>query len=174
MKYKKITGNISKNGDTDPQSATGGSLTIGQTYTINTYNSGDDFTNVGAPSNATGVKFIATGDTPADWTNSSQLDYDNGNLNFTINQNSLGNIWVELISNGTYNIKSSGLFGADMKKIEVLISSGYTSSDAVPVSVVSRLVGGDDSTIPIYLLKPNGAAPADDFEQTSIEIRIYP
>jgi hypothetical protein len=53
---------------------TSGTLTIGKRYRINTYISSDDFTNVGAASNATGVEFIATGTTPTTWTNSSVLN----------------------------------------------------------------------------------------------------
>ena len=51
---------------------TSGSLVIGNTYTIMTYNIGDDFTNVGG-TNVSGNTFIATGTTPTTWTNSSIL-----------------------------------------------------------------------------------------------------
>jgi hypothetical protein len=37
---------------------------------------GDDFLNVGAPSNTEGVTFTATGTTPTDWSNASQLSYE--------------------------------------------------------------------------------------------------
>lgn len=53
--------------------ATSGTLTVGQRYRITTFVAGDDFTNVGAGSNATGVEFVATGTTPTTWTNSSTL-----------------------------------------------------------------------------------------------------
>lgn len=52
---------------------TSGTLTVGVTYRIYNYISDDDFTNVGAPSNATDITFVATGTTPTRWTNSSQL-----------------------------------------------------------------------------------------------------
>jgi hypothetical protein len=52
---------------------TSGELVTGQTYKILTYNPGDDFTNVGATSNSTGVSFVATGTTPTVWTNLSEL-----------------------------------------------------------------------------------------------------
>jgi len=52
---------------------TSGSLEIGSRYLINSYQYGDDFTNVGAPSNANGVEFVASGTTPAVWTNGSSL-----------------------------------------------------------------------------------------------------
>lgn len=52
---------------------TSGSLIVGDTYTIKTFVAGDNFTNVGAGSNSSGVTFIATGTTPTTWTNSSIL-----------------------------------------------------------------------------------------------------
>lgn len=55
----------------DGTTATSGTLTVGKKYRINTFVAGDDFTNVGAASNATGVEFVATGNTPTTWTNSS-------------------------------------------------------------------------------------------------------
>ena len=50
-----------------------GTLVIGQSYFINLFKAGDDFTNVGASSNATGVSFFATGTTPTIWANGSAL-----------------------------------------------------------------------------------------------------
>jgi hypothetical protein len=50
-----------------------GSLLVGHQYTISDYNAGDDFTNVGASVNGSGVTFIATGTTPTTWTNNSVL-----------------------------------------------------------------------------------------------------
>lgn len=46
---------------------TSGSLTIGNRYRLGTYVSNDDFTNCGATSNATGVEFTATANTPSHW-----------------------------------------------------------------------------------------------------------
>lgn len=51
-----------------------GSLTTDKYYKISTYVIGDDFTNVGAPSNDKDVIFKATGTTPAIWTGSSILN----------------------------------------------------------------------------------------------------
>jgi len=53
--------------------ATAGSLVIGQNYVILAFAAGDDFTNVGALMNATGVRFTATGTTPTSWANGSSL-----------------------------------------------------------------------------------------------------
>ena len=50
---------------------TSGTLEVGQRYRITDFQSGDDFTNVGAGSNANDIEFIATGTTPTTWSNSS-------------------------------------------------------------------------------------------------------
>lgn len=52
---------------------TSGALVVGKKYRIHTFVAGDDFTNVGAASNATGVDFVATGTTPTSWASSSVL-----------------------------------------------------------------------------------------------------
>ena len=52
---------------------TSGSLVIGKEYVIDTWNTDDDFTNVGAASNANSVRFVATGATPTKWLASSSL-----------------------------------------------------------------------------------------------------
>lgn len=54
-------------------SATSGDLAKGRRYLLETFLAGDDFTNVGAGSNATGVIFIATGTTPTTWSHASVL-----------------------------------------------------------------------------------------------------
>ena len=52
---------------------TSGTLTNNMWYQIVEFVAGDDFGNVGAGSNATGVVFKSTGTTPTTWTNSSKL-----------------------------------------------------------------------------------------------------
>lgn len=51
-----------------------GTLEIGQRYKISIYVSGDDFTNVGASANISGIEFNATGTTPTAWINGSYLN----------------------------------------------------------------------------------------------------
>jgi len=51
----------------------GGLLVVGNRYVISDFHAGDDFTNVGAASNATGVIFVASGTTPTTWSNNSVL-----------------------------------------------------------------------------------------------------
>jgi len=52
---------------------TSGTLDANTYYTIKTYETDDDFTNLGAASNADGVTFLATGTTPTTWTNGSAV-----------------------------------------------------------------------------------------------------
>ena len=52
---------------------TSGTLTVGIRYRMNDWKTADDFTNVGAPSNADGVEFTAIGTTPTTWAASSIL-----------------------------------------------------------------------------------------------------
>ena len=53
--------------------ATTGALVVGKRYTLTTFVAGDDFTNVGAASNESGVSFTATGTAPTTWTNGSTV-----------------------------------------------------------------------------------------------------
>lgn len=61
--------NVIPNGTT----YTTGVLEVGFVYEITDYQAGDDFLNVGASANATGVTFTATASAPDDWTNGSEL-----------------------------------------------------------------------------------------------------
>jgi hypothetical protein len=65
-------------------------LIIGETYTITTYQNGDDFSNIAnvitGDINTTGCVFIATGQTPTVWNNYSELS-------------SLGNLIVDVLEN---------------------------------------------------------------------------
>lgn len=65
-------------------SKTSGHLVKGRWYTITTYVGGDDFTNVGAESNANGVVFRATGTIPTTWTHASVLTFP-GSISLIIN-----------------------------------------------------------------------------------------
>lgn len=66
---------------------------IGETYTIDTYVSGDDFSNIANVTsgtiNVTGCQFIATGETPTNWDNGSTLT-SSGNLVASVLENNLG------------------------------------------------------------------------------------
>ena len=61
-------------------------LAPGTKYYIRTYEAGDDFTNVGAASNATGIVFTATSTTPTTWTKGSVLQKVLAEFDVQINQ----------------------------------------------------------------------------------------
>lgn len=61
---------------------TAGVVVTGKRYRIMAFIAGDDFTNIGAGSNATGVTFTASGTTPTTWTNASELQEITGNIAF--------------------------------------------------------------------------------------------
>jgi hypothetical protein len=70
-----------------------GAFIIGETYSIDNYVLGDDFSNianvVSGTINVTGCQFIATGETPTNWTNGSSLT-SSGNFVVTVLENNLG------------------------------------------------------------------------------------
>jgi hypothetical protein len=72
-KYKPV-GVVVESGGLEAEK-TSGTLTIGATYILDDWITNDDFTNVGAASNADGVIFVATGTTPTTWTNSSVVHH---------------------------------------------------------------------------------------------------
>jgi hypothetical protein len=82
------TGSITGNNETFL-----GQLIIGETYTISTYNSPDDFSNIAnvqtGAINQTGCTFIATGSTPNYWGADSELISD-GDLIVDVLENTLG------------------------------------------------------------------------------------
>ena len=73
---------------------------IGETYTIDTYVSGDSFSNIANVTSGvidtTGCVFIATGETPTNWNNGSTL-VSSGDLVVTVLENNLGYDieWIE-------------------------------------------------------------------------------
>jgi hypothetical protein len=95
---------------------TSGSLITGRKYLIQNFHTGDDFTNVGAPSNATGVIFTATGTAPTTWTNGSILQQVNFPGNFSIQD---GLFQAELLASDT--VPLSDLF-------ELRVSLSVTAS----------------------------------------------
>ncbi len=165
--YKVFTALLTQSGADNPDSATSGTLSIGRTYEITDYQLGDDFTNVGAPSNANGVIFIATGDTPLVWTNSSELFWDYGVPVVTILENTIGNVWFNYDVTGSYILKSSGLFTNN--KTHLTMQAFLYGPDE------DRRIGiSTNDTSSIQIITTNGLVPANNnLENTSIEIRVY-
>lgn len=118
---------------------TSGQLVIGKRYRITSYLSGDDFTNVGAASNASGVEFVATGTTPTNWTATSTLtrigalaawDFETG-VGFQLHDRSTNNYHATLAG-------SPAPYWTMPRRRGVLYASGSFSS-----GVATRLLIGD-------------------------------
>ena len=110
--YKVFTGLLTQSGGDDPQfliNTDNGNIIVGKTYEISNYDASDDFTNIGAPSNANGVKFIGTGTTATSWSGTTELNYNNAAPTVTILENTLGNVWFEYVNVGGYVFRSNGL-----------------------------------------------------------------
>lgn len=87
---------------------TSGTLIIGKKYRIKTWITTDDFTNVGAASNANGIEFIATGATPTTWVNSSVLVQIGCVLD--LSSDGIGhNTWVDTSGNNLMGVVSGAL-----------------------------------------------------------------
>jgi hypothetical protein len=108
--YKVYTALLTQSGGDNTASINNGPLTIGVTYEITDYVAGDDFTNVGAPSNENGVKFVATGTDPTNYSQGSELFYNLGAPVVTVLENTIGNIWFTYVDIGRYYLNSAALF----------------------------------------------------------------
>ena len=153
------------------------SLVIGGSYEITTYNSNDDFRNVGAASNATGVKFVATGTTPTIWTNKSVIRVDTGAPIVNILENTIGNIWWTYSAIGEYIANSDALFTSSKTTLQcnksVYSNSGIGLvlewSDANQIYIYSYAGIGKDTGQPD---PSNGLLNSDPYLDF-IEIRVY-
>jgi len=161
-------------------------LIVGETYTITNYNDGDDFSNIAniqAPGtiNATGSVFIATGEIPNVWSNSSELT-SSGDLVVDVLENTLGfDITWEHAPFGGYGY----YFGYDSQfgpfynrfpkgktDIKVATKYPYDGSYVVPLSGIGTMFD-KDASIFIDMYSP----PIDDFLNnpfyfTPVEIKI--
>lgn len=107
-----------------------GALIVGETYTITNYVAGDDFSNIAnvisGSINTTGCEFIATGEVPVIWTNSSQLE-SSGNIVAQVLENTLGfDIEWSIVSPGVYvgykNYAGGNGFFNDFPRSQVSVS----------------------------------------------------
>jgi hypothetical protein len=161
--YKVYAALLTQSGGDDVMSIGTGDLTIGVTYEIiDNAGSNWDFTNVGAPNNNIGTKFVATGTTPASWGIDGQLDYNTGTPVATVLENTLDfDVTYDYESNGAYVI--NGDF--DSNKTFVLINQTGSVSNQFStfvelgnVYIRTGLVSGNLNEL-LY--------------NTPIEIRVY-
>jgi len=167
--YNVYTATLTQNGGSSPSTASDGGnvIEIGQTYEITNNGSGTaDFTNIGAPNNNIGTKFVATGITPDNWGVTGELSYNNGAPVANVLENTIGNIWFEYQDVGTYNIKSNALFTNN----KVFI---YTEGIRLKEEVISSILFFNTSELTLLSTNIAFAAGNNLLEGTSIEIRVY-
>lgn len=174
---KKYVALLDQSGGDNPQTASNGSLVVGTSYEIYDYQPGDDFTNVGASSNATGVKFAATGTLPNNWTNGSTVLWNTGAPQVKVLENSLGNIWFGRDDVGLYSGILTGAF-VDGKTTMVFGNNpnnvSYANGD--------MSVFGSNFTYPDSFFLSSGRVDGDGnrdaydsiLQSAFLEIRVYP
>lgn len=118
---------------------TSGTLTIGKRYRINTYVSSDDFTNVGAASNATGVEFIATGTTPTDWTNSSVLNQIGCICEYK-GENISSQIWYEQQNSNNATVSGATVTNSSITQSTTTVDTGF--SPETELNGIKRIENG--------------------------------
>lgn len=170
--YKVYTALLTQSGGDSGASGYGFSLVVGVTYSIEVNDGSGDFTNVGAPNNNVGTKFVATGTTPSSWGNSGEVElgYNTGAPIATVLENTIGNIYYQYSGTGSYDINTEP---------EVLFPLGKTTSFISSVGddlyaaayVFLRHLAGDRMTIltqGVDMLDAN-----NQLNNTTIEIRVY-
>jgi hypothetical protein len=126
---------------------TSGALVVSKKYRITNFVAGDDFTNVGAASNATGVEFVATGTTPTTWTNASTLTVLGALCYPDPHANGTGNIWYDASGNGAnITLPASGVTwgqpAADTFPVKNLVASGALTTAAPVGGTAAAWKGG--------------------------------
>jgi hypothetical protein len=171
-----------------------GGLIVGETYTITSYVDGDDFSNIGdlvvstyGTINATNSVFIATGQIPENYSNSSELTSDGG-LIVDVLENTLGYDldWQQNPFEGFgYYVAVNSLTGPvyncfPRDKTEIITKFKYSFLGAevgLPPFITPNIISFDskDDIIIINVVDVNGGPgfPSDDLlYYTPIEIKI--
>jgi hypothetical protein len=169
--YNVFTALLTQSGGDGPEwyeSFDNGALPNGFSVEISDYQLGDDFTNIGAPSNENGVSFIINGTTAASWTGSTRLNYNTGAPVATVLENTIGNVWFTYEADGQYYLNSDGLF-IESKTTQFLNNSLYPDEG---FSYISNTLNTINNII-IYTIDI-GYSPSNGFlSNTPIEIRVY-
>lgn len=126
-------------------SATSGTLTTGKRYQIQTYEATDDFTNVGAAENASGVIFTTTGTTPTQWANASTL--------------------IEITTDVAYSASAATLEAA-LEATEAVVGVSVSKSGDAPIWLVEW-----DAAGAVALMTGGGALLTPESACVTSEIR---
>ena len=171
--YKVYTALLRQSGGDNPESTTSGTLDIGRTYEITSYQEGDDFTNVGAPSNNTGIKFVATGGTPSVWTNSSELSWNYGAPVVVVLENTIG--YITWGYNGDGNYGGYLISGFPLDKTYYSVNGRF--SDDGGASAYDAFLFSETDDFFVLTTWSNGGVQSNSLisnnQPLSIEIRVY-
>lgn len=176
--YKVYTALLTQSGGDDPvtwANNKNGGLVIGVTYEIANYANGDDFTNIGAPSNANGIKFVATGTTAASWSGATELNYNNGAPIVTVLENTIGDIWATYVGVGIYEIGANGLFIEDKTFYNSTLNNNMGRGGNGKF-LFYQIFRNDDNSIRLQSIDVdllNQVSGDSLFYKTPIEIRVY-
>lgn len=165
-------------------------LIVGETYTITSYNAGDDFSNIGqvvsGVMNTTGCEFIATGEIPLVWNNASILE-SAGNLIVDVIENNIGYDigWWEFMPGVYIGTKiydgylNGGLFNDwPRRETSVIITQSSQVLYAPPIGPVIQFAGPsswttkDDSLVIINWNYDTYESVSNWLYNTPIEIKI--
>lgn len=171
LSKRRFKANLSQAGTSNVQTITSGALTVGVSYEITDYNTGDDFTNVGAPSNALAVKFIATGTTPANFSNSSELTYNQGAPVAKIFDCPKGMTpFFQMNSKGSYNFYPQGI---EYTAEDMVIRIGTPSIQTYNAGAIYTNPNGDSpSPIEIRTTLPDTNPENDYLYHTLFEVEF--
>ena len=174
--YKVYTALLTQSGGDGPSNINEGLLTIGVTYEIGDESPGWDFTNVGAPNNIPGTKFVATGTTPNSWGSMEGnpgitiLIFNTGAPIATVLENTIGNIWFTYQGVGNYNVNSDGLFFLDKTYTVLQLIGDDSGSSPRRVGSVNQI---SNSALIFYNCDLTGTPLNGITDLSSIEIRVY-
>ena len=138
--YKVYTALLTQTGPDNPATTFDGGdpIIIGQTYEIvDNGGNGWDFTNIGAPNNNIGTKFVATGTTPANWGVNAQLDWNTATPVATVLENTIGNIWFNYITTGRYRATSDELFTLNKTYSTIESQANDTVGDGIKTATIT-------------------------------------
>ena len=128
-----------------------------------------DFTNIGAPDNEIGTKFVSIGGNPNSWGVNmvGELTYDQGAPVVTVLEDTIGGIWFQRNGAGEYQVFFSSLFVID-KTIVILDSFGQNGN--LGTKITHQALGKQPNFI-ITTYK-HGLEDSILYKNT-LEIRIY-
>ncbi len=139
---------------------TNGLLTTGKRYFISAFNAGDNFSNVGAATNAAGVIFIASGTTPTVWTHASSLYEITADQAFNVAAADLQtalNATAAITAAGgvTVTLEETANYLVTFNTLAAQVLLGWNAANLTPTSVisVSRLVTGSAQAHEVQLVR---------------------